>query len=572
MEKMDGRINDIIINGLLKTLKKAVAGLKEARTCGVVIMKHLSDVDTDLSDTEIDLDDIYSSSSLKSLVIEPLTQYVFEGYGPELKERFNLESASLPICAESLREVNASYSCLDCQAHPLSVLCDSCFHNSEHMNHRYRVEKYAKGGSCDCGDSEAWKFHSSCTKHGTNMRSQPVLPEKFVKKLGFIIKYLCELLEKFISDDDSEFDNEIECMLDGYLETDSTGNTKHTYTPQKIKHIEERVNKSRKWCLLIVKDKFKASEHSDVDDNISIRTSKSEKPIIEDGVSSKGYSCVRHMVEWEECIEAQEHINLFRHTKKLGCPLKFRIIKVYRYYFMRLVKFLPKFIKTHSCNDSQLLDMLSDVVFQQTSLLHKYVFNEHSLWIGLRGNMLYRLFLPALSSDKWKIHVARFILENFEELCTHYLEDCNEQIYCFLNILVMFVPFPLVSYLVENGFLNKMLVVLSNMLKSLGVCRGANVTRLYARGNWISKKLLTRFLSLIDTLNVLLEVSLKGNEWSPQFRAEILRAGKSLSSVLFGHRRHTALCETPSGPLKTELKHDFVIFFFLKIQKLFRCW
>ncbi|EDV23768.1 uncharacterized protein TRIADDRAFT_57299 [Trichoplax adhaerens] len=52
---------------------------------------------------------------------------------------------------------------------PTCVMCNQCFQNSIHKDHRYRMHTSAGGaGCCDCGDAEAWKSGYACDFHLAN--------------------------------------------------------------------------------------------------------------------------------------------------------------------------------------------------------------------------------------------------------------------------------------------------------------------------------------------------------------------------------------------------------------------
>lgn len=54
----------------------------------------------------------------------------------------------------------------DCQIDPTCCLCARCFEASAHAKHNYRMSvSGGKGGFCDCGDSEAWTSHPTCSVH-----------------------------------------------------------------------------------------------------------------------------------------------------------------------------------------------------------------------------------------------------------------------------------------------------------------------------------------------------------------------------------------------------------------------
>lgn len=51
------------------------------------------------------------------------------------------------------------------------VLCVTCFKQSAHRNHKYKMGNSGGGGCCDCGDAEAWKRDPACTIHAATADS-----------------------------------------------------------------------------------------------------------------------------------------------------------------------------------------------------------------------------------------------------------------------------------------------------------------------------------------------------------------------------------------------------------------
>ena len=81
-----------------------------------------------------------------------------------LKEIFALNPPSAQ-CGKLFRMGEPTYSCRDCGHDPTCVLCVSCFKESEHRFHRYKMSTSSGGGYCDCGDPEAWSQHVHCSTH-----------------------------------------------------------------------------------------------------------------------------------------------------------------------------------------------------------------------------------------------------------------------------------------------------------------------------------------------------------------------------------------------------------------------
>eukprot|EP00978_Attheya_sp_CCMP212_P048672 scaffold558607_cov67-Attheya_sp.AAC.2 len=71
-------------------------------------------------------------------------------------------------CGYVFRRGDIAWNCRTCQADATCVLCDNCFHNSNHEGHEIFFHRTTPGGCCDCGDAEAWKSDGCCPEHRPN--------------------------------------------------------------------------------------------------------------------------------------------------------------------------------------------------------------------------------------------------------------------------------------------------------------------------------------------------------------------------------------------------------------------
>lgn len=69
------------------------------------------------------------------------------------------------VCGRVFKIGEPTYSCRECSMDPTCVLCSSCFKNSPHRIHKYKMATSSGGGCCDCGDVEAWKQYPVCAEH-----------------------------------------------------------------------------------------------------------------------------------------------------------------------------------------------------------------------------------------------------------------------------------------------------------------------------------------------------------------------------------------------------------------------
>jgi len=73
----------------------------------------------------------------------------------------------LPVrpCGYVFRRGDIAWNCRTCQYDSTCVLCDACFHASDHEGHEVYFHRTSPGGCCDCGDSEAWRIEGCCPLH-----------------------------------------------------------------------------------------------------------------------------------------------------------------------------------------------------------------------------------------------------------------------------------------------------------------------------------------------------------------------------------------------------------------------
>ena len=79
----------------------------------------------------------------------------------------NASEMNHPIrpCGYVFRRGDIAWNCRTCQYDSTCVLCDKCFHNSDHEGHEVYFHRTSPGGCCDCGDIEAWKSEGCCPLH-----------------------------------------------------------------------------------------------------------------------------------------------------------------------------------------------------------------------------------------------------------------------------------------------------------------------------------------------------------------------------------------------------------------------
>ncbi|KAF1756487.1 hypothetical protein GCK72_012940 [Caenorhabditis remanei] len=69
------------------------------------------------------------------------------------------------ICGHVFKNVEETYTCLDCATDKTCVMCLPCFKVSIHKSHKYEMRSSSGSGCCDCGDVEAWLEGYACANH-----------------------------------------------------------------------------------------------------------------------------------------------------------------------------------------------------------------------------------------------------------------------------------------------------------------------------------------------------------------------------------------------------------------------
>ena len=71
-----------------------------------------------------------------SLIIHPPTLHSLH---PRLFEELRGKAAPPGVCGHVFADNEATYFCQECGMDPTCVMCDACFHHSEHKKHNFRV-------------------------------------------------------------------------------------------------------------------------------------------------------------------------------------------------------------------------------------------------------------------------------------------------------------------------------------------------------------------------------------------------------------------------------------------------
>ena len=83
------------------------------------------------------------------------------------------------VCQYQFKRGDIAWLCRSCQKDETCVLCNNCWHNSNHEGHEAYYYHSMAGGCCDCGDFGSWNPTGFCSRHGKKNIEDPcsVIPE-----------------------------------------------------------------------------------------------------------------------------------------------------------------------------------------------------------------------------------------------------------------------------------------------------------------------------------------------------------------------------------------------------------
>ncbi|CAL1529462.1 unnamed protein product, partial [Lymnaea stagnalis] len=113
----------------------------------------------------LNLDNEKEERKAQKFLFHPLEEFLCQGDPAHVFQTLNYSDEPSQLCGHNFKNGEPTYSCRDCAYDPTCVLCITCFQESSHRNHRYRMSTSGGGGYCDCGDTEAWKSDPYCCLH-----------------------------------------------------------------------------------------------------------------------------------------------------------------------------------------------------------------------------------------------------------------------------------------------------------------------------------------------------------------------------------------------------------------------
>ncbi|XP_071961938.1 E3 ubiquitin-protein ligase UBR2-like isoform X2 [Antedon mediterranea] len=456
--------------------------------------------------TSGELDNEKENQILKEELLTPLEWFICNGEPNVMFEQLKQKSKPPQMCGKVFKCGESIYSCRECAMDPTCCLCVTCFQNSRHKNHKYRMTSSSGGGYCDCGDTEAWKTDIACDIHKVDsspanedpLERIPVDMQKCTRTLFSIIFRYC-------------FD---------VLTMDIEGSL-----PQQLNH--ERLEEI--FCTMLFNDEVHTYEQ--VIETLKKAVSCTEKQAIgyATKVDREGRSQVRLGKE-DNCKKAKGII--IKNTNRTGTkPLKVSVmhyaIVAHQTFALRLLEWLTQLI---TVSDGLRL-ILCQVALQpmqddNQSVTEKIILIDSKLWKGARIGW-HQLFMGSLLMDlEYKKQFAVLFTKHYKEAQFDFILDDHDHNMSIVSLSVQMYTVPSVSrFLVaEHNLMAKILDTFYEYTSKYHVKDGKLN---FERG---SNAGLRRLLyTLIDLKYVL---TCKPDEWTEPVKHGVIEGLQSMLKVM----------------------------------------
>ncbi|KII68747.1 E3 ubiquitin-protein ligase UBR1 [Thelohanellus kitauei] len=390
---------------------------------------------------------IYNDVGLLDLVIKPIRVLCFEKIDPNTATLFDSNVGALGRCTWIDERHAKVYLCTDCASDASNTICEECFMNSIHVQHNYIEVVRKVQWLCNCGNTEAYENSIPCCKHEIpdNTRN---LPAYLFKRIRSVVRHLFRYLE-LLCGEESELDEHVENIL---LMDENLSRINLKDKPPMVKSgLENRGEASNAFKSCVVIFKPEDEDPTNVYSCVSFANPPGNMIDLLLNIQSCGYLCVKYRDTPQNCQAATFSIEEYIQNHLPGSGIYCRIIKVHRFFFMKLSRALIVILNSLCLSKSLICDHMSEMVFKETSLPEKFFFNR-GLWVDIREFITNFIFLSTLFSRKRGLNLVKFYWKNFDRLFTELLMGSNIKAYLFRISMQIVTSKKQFKYLVINEF------------------------------------------------------------------------------------------------------------------------
>ncbi|UJR10060.1 hypothetical protein I4U23_014282 [Adineta vaga] len=382
----------------------------------------------------------------QEILFRPLDIYLYGTLNTdEAIEKIRSFNKQSTVCGHLFKAEEPTYFCRDCCIDPTCVLCTDCFLQSEHRNHRYKMNVSAGGGYCDCGDSEAWKQHVHCSLHLPRDDSNES-SEEILNRLPVDLRQRAKQLFHILL-----------CFIIKLLFTE-----KYQEIPNELKN-EFWDGDHKRYVTMLFNDEVHTYDQVINVLSRAIQCTKQEGHEFASLVDREGRTVIR-IGTVEQCREAQQTIRIRTADNPLKCEIYPSSFISLQYFAQKLLSYLQDIISISDgfrrlfCECEMERDDQQNIV-----LTEKVLLGEKMVWKSARS-ALHQIFINSFFMDaEWKKTFAILYMKNYSTVWLNFVKDPDEYVsFTDLSVQIYTVP-TLARYLISSH--NAFQIIIDSFLK-----------------------------------------------------------------------------------------------------------
>ncbi|KAK6637539.1 hypothetical protein RUM44_007961 [Polyplax serrata] len=450
-------------------------------------------------------------------LLDNLEKFIANGDFKEVMEWLNCRNQSSSVCGKVFKMHEPLYTCRECGMDLTCVLCVTCFKNSAHRNHNYKMASGMGGGCCDCGDVEAWKKDPFCDIHSTGNQvkndTQKYFPADMIErcKVTFtgILKYAFQVLTLEHSPGLPHDLRLTEAEEDPFGFSDGP----HAY------------------CTVLYNDEIHTFEQV-INTLVKIvKCSQRNATEYVTNIDREGRAVVR-CTSFQQCQELKTDIERFT-SKHGGLPLKVDVVHTHviahQVFAMKLLRWLQKILLTSEHFRLIFTIVALTPIPPDTSIVEGILLRDSRLWKSARSHW-HRLFISGMLMEyNNKKALAGVFTKNYGTVIKDFINDDHDHSFSIASLSVQIFTTPtLTHHLIAEG---EVLFILFHTFMSECSRKFNKAGKLHFERN-VSNQSFKRAQYILYDLKYLFSSVPTESQWTDNLRRGFLQGFSSFLNLL----------------------------------------
>lgn len=458
----------------------------------------------------------FDEDMAQKMLYNTLEEFICNGDPREVLQQLRQMEKPPSVCGKFFKVGEPTYICRECGMDPTCVLCVTCFKESAHQNHKYKIATSSGGGCCDCGDPEAWKKDPFCNIHLAGIQAKESLGNKLPEDIAeratatfeAVLKYCYELL--------------------------SLEHTPGLPADLRVKETDEDplslLATTDSYCTVLFNDESHTFEQ--VISTLARVIKCSQKEAIEfvTNIDRNGRAVVK-CSDFPHCNELKSDIERFT-MRQNSQPLKVLVVHAHviahQIFAMKLLGWLQQFIS--HCEGFRIIfsDVALNTKLPDVPIVEGILMRDSQLWKAAR-TAWHRLFISGMLIEyESKKSLATIFTANYGPVMKDFIRDDHDHSFSISSLSVQLFTVPtLAHHLIAH---HDVLFILLNTFISESSRRCNEAGKLEFERN-VQNPAFKRAQYILCDLSYLL--SSKPDTWTDELRKGFLQGISLLLNLLW---------------------------------------